>query len=69
MFNNRQALIDAIRNLDREYLVVGLVEELETYFALLEKILPRYFEGLTGLDACKFNMYGILVLFDQNFTL
>ena len=61
MFNNRQALIDAIRNLDREYLIVGLVEELETSYALLEKALPRYFTGLTSLDVSKCRLTQLII--------
>ena len=41
--------MDAIKNLDNEYLMVGLVEDMETSYALLEKFLPQYFKGLTSL--------------------
>ena len=55
MFNNRQALVDAIRNLDSQYEMVGLVEEMETSYALLEKLLPKFFNGLTDIEIRKFH--------------
>lgn len=41
------ALEEAKRNLIRNYLVVGVTEEMEDFIRLLEKVLPRIFKGAT----------------------
>ena len=45
--------MDAIHNLDSEYTMVGLVEEMDTSYALLEKLLPLFFRGITNVPKRK----------------
>ena len=41
----RQAKINVIRN----YLVVGVTEELEDFLFVLEKLLPEFFSGVLNI--------------------
>ncbi|XP_077544909.1 heparan sulfate 2-O-sulfotransferase pipe [Haemaphysalis longicornis] len=42
---NTWALNTALRNIERHYAVVGVLEDLNVTLALLEKLLPRFFRG------------------------
>ncbi|XP_030228280.1 heparan sulfate 2-O-sulfotransferase 1 [Gadus morhua] len=46
---SRWALETAKANLVRQYLLVGLTEELEDFVMILEAVLPRFFRGATQL--------------------
>ncbi|CAL8252280.1 unnamed protein product [Merluccius merluccius] len=46
---SRWALEEAKANLVREYLLVGLTEELEDFVMILEAVLPRFFKGASQL--------------------
>ncbi|KAL3915230.1 MAG: hypothetical protein SGILL_005746 [Bacillariaceae sp.] len=45
---SKEALTTAVVNL-REYTFVGLLEEFQTTFAMLEKMLPAFFEGASAI--------------------
>lgn len=51
-----ESLAEAKRNVEKYYVVVGLTEKLKEYFVVLEKLLPRYFKGVTQAYAksCKY---------------
>ena len=42
---NAISLAKAKYNLDKYYTVVGLTEDLPSFFKVLEKLLPRFFTG------------------------
>ncbi|OON24041.1 heparan sulfate 2-O-sulfotransferase [Opisthorchis viverrini] len=46
---NPEALETAKRRVAEDYLLVGLTEEFDEFVTLLEKLLPRFFQGSTGL--------------------
>jgi len=39
----------AMENMDRNYLVVGLTEQMDDFFAVLQKIFPTYFTNITKI--------------------
>ena len=41
----RRALNQAKKNVESNYLVVGMTEDLQTFFRVLEKLLPRFFSS------------------------
>lgn len=47
-FGSGEALLRARRNVERQYAVVGLVEEWPMTLAVLERYLPRYFINATS---------------------
>ncbi len=47
--NNVDALAEAKSNVERFYSVVGLTEDFEKTFLVLEQYLPRFFKGSTRL--------------------
>lgn len=42
---NKWALEEAKRNLQRNYLLIGVTEELSDFVLTLQAILPRFFKG------------------------
>ena len=44
---SNQSLQTAITNLEHNYLVVGVTEQMDDFFTTLEKIFPRYFKDVT----------------------
>ncbi|TGZ62915.1 hypothetical protein CRM22_007170 [Opisthorchis felineus] len=46
---NPEALETAKRRVTEDYLLVGLTEEFDEFVTLLEKLLPRFFQGSTDL--------------------
>lgn len=40
-----QSLALAKKNVEKYYLLVGTTDQLQEFFAVLEKILPKYFRG------------------------
>ena len=50
LYSDREALTDAMANLDRYYTVVGTLERLAESYRLLERLLPKFFGGLSQLN-------------------
>ncbi|PIK52794.1 putative uronyl 2-sulfotransferase isoform 2 [Apostichopus japonicus] len=46
---SRRALLRAIYNVEKNFLVVGILEEFELTLKVLERMLPRYFSGAEKL--------------------
>lgn len=41
-----RAIQETKRNIERNYFVIGVLEELTSFLKLLEKVLPQYFDGV-----------------------
>lgn len=48
-FNSQEALDKARRNVEENYAVVGILEDLNTTFAVLEHYVPRFFKGINNI--------------------
>jgi dermatan/chondrotin sulfate uronyl 2-O-sulfotransferase UST len=48
-FNSQSVLDQAKRNVESEFAVVGVLEDLNTTLAVLEKYIPRFFKGATQI--------------------
>jgi len=44
---SKKSLNIAITNLEKNYLVVGVTEQMDDFFVVLEKLFPTYFTNLT----------------------
>ena len=49
MLGSSWALTQAIRNIDKSFPVVGALEFLNETLVVLEKQLPRFFDGITDV--------------------
>jgi len=47
-FGSRAALQEAKRAVEEEYAVVGLLEDWDTSLAVMERLVPRFFDGATA---------------------
>lgn len=48
-FNSQEALDKAKKAVEENYAVVGVLEDLNTTFAVLEHYVPRFFRGVSGI--------------------
>lgn len=48
-FNSQSSLEEAKRNVESQFSVVGVIEDLNTTLAVLEKYIPRFFAGAREL--------------------
>lgn len=48
-FNSQEALDKAKRNVEETYAVVGILEDLNTTFAVMEHYVPRFFKGIENI--------------------
>ncbi|XP_071955019.1 uronyl 2-sulfotransferase-like [Antedon mediterranea] len=56
-FQDRTPLEIAKKNVERDFIVVGILDELENTFAVLEKMLPRFFAGAVDYMRAPGNTY------------
>lgn len=57
-FNSQEALDRAKRAVESNYAVVGVLEDLNTTFSVLEHYIPRFFKGVGSIYHCM-----LIVLF------
>ncbi len=48
--NSERAFRDAVDNVERHFAVVGVLEEMDKSLAVLERYLPRFFDGVTQVS-------------------
>lgn len=48
-FNSQEALDKAKRNVEENYAVVGILEDLNKTFAVMEHYVPRFFRGISSI--------------------
>ncbi len=54
-FNTEVAMKKAMRNVEENYAVVGVLEELNKTLTVLEHYVPRFFKGAKEMYYSKFN--------------
>lgn len=53
-FNSQEALEKAKQAVENDYAVVGVLEDLDTTFAVMEQYVPRFFKGVASIYRCMF---------------
>ena len=43
-------------NIIKKYLVIGIIEQIEDFFSVLEKLVPSFFKGLKTLYKSKYQV-------------
>ena len=57
--NNKWALREAKRNIEKSFAVIGVLEHMNTTLEVLQKKLPSYFRGAKNLYLKKINSFHI----------